>query len=218
MKKPYIGLTLGDIAGIGPEIVLKTCLQQRVYDVCNPVVIGDKKVIDRAIKDFDLDLKVKVINKLNEGLYECGTVDLIDLDNANMDEYEYGKISGSAGKNAYEYIEEAVRLFYEDELDVIATSPINKESLKAGGVPFIGHTEILGYLTKSNDPLTCFEVDSLRVFFLSRHLSLRKAIDMVKKDRLVDYIKRSIKELKKLNIEGTLYVSGLNPHNGEHGL
>lgn len=218
MNKPYIGITLGDVAGIGPEIVLKTCLEQKVYDACNPVVIGDKKVLEVTIKDFDLNLKINVITRLNQGIYEFGTVDLIDLDNVNMEEYEYGKISANAGKAAYEYIEEAVRLYFEDELNVIATSPINKEALKAANVPFIGHTEILGHLTKSHDPLTCFEVDSLRVFFLSRHLSLRKAIDMVKKDRLVDYIERSIIELDKLHVKGTLYVSGLNPHNGEHGL
>ncbi len=218
MKKPYIGITLGDVAGIGPEIVLKTCLEQKVYDVCYPVMIGDKKVIDKTINDFNLDLKINVIKKLNEGKYQLGTVDLVDLDNVNMKDYEYGKVSKNAGKAAYEYIEEAVRLYYEDELNVIATSPINKEALKAGGVPFIGHTEILGHLTSSHDPLTCFEVDSLRVFFLSRHVSLRKALDLVKKERLVDYIERSIIELRKLHVEGTLYVSGLNPHNGEHGL
>jgi len=218
MKKPYIGITLGDVAGIGPEIVLKTCLEQKVYDACYPVVIGDKKVVDLTIKDFNLDLKVNVITKLNQGKYEFGTVDLIDLDNVNIEEYEYGQVSANAGRAAYEYIEEAVRLYNEDDLNIIATSPINKEALKAGKVPFIGHTEILGHLTHSNDPLTCFAVDSLKVFFLSRHVSLRKAIDMVKKERLVDYIERSIKELDKLHVKGTLYVSGLNPHNGENGL
>jgi 4-hydroxythreonine-4-phosphate dehydrogenase len=218
MKKPYIGLTIGDVSGIGPEIVLKTCLDSRVYEVCKPVIIGDKKVLERTIKDFNLELVLNVITKVNQGKYELGTVDLIDLDNIVIADYEYGKISANAGRAAYEYIEEAVRLYHEDELNVIATSPINKEALKAGKVPFIGHTEILGHLTNSHDPLTCFEVDSLRVFFLSRHVSLAKSIEMVKKERLVDYIKRSIIELNKLHVKGTLYVAGLNPHNGEHGL
>ncbi|XFA98723.1 4-hydroxythreonine-4-phosphate dehydrogenase PdxA [Candidatus Izemoplasma sp. B36] len=218
MKKPYIAITFGDVSGVGPEIVLKTCLEKRVYDVCNPVVIGDKKVFERAVKDFNLELKVNVISKLNQGKYQLGTVDLIDLDNIDMNDFEYGKVSGQAGKAAYEYIEKAVDLYYNDELNAIATSPINKEALKKGGINFIGHTEILGSLTNVADPLTMFEVDNLRVFFLSRHVSLRKAIDMVKKDRLIDYIERSIIELKKLNVKGTLYVSGLNPHNGENGL
>lgn len=218
MNKPYVGITLGDVAGIGPEIVIKTCLDKRVYDVCKPVVIGDKKVIEKSLKDFNLDAKINVINNLDEGLYNFGIIDLIDLDNINLDELKYGEVSAQAGRAAYEYIEKSVDLYYNDKLDVVATSPINKEALKAGKVPFIGHTEIFGYLTKVKDPLTLFEVDNLRVFFLSRHVSLRQAIDMVKKDRLVDYITRSTIELKKLGVSGTLYVSGLNPHNGEHGL
>lgn len=218
MKKPFVGITLGDVAGIGPEIVLKSCLETRVYDVCNPVVIGDKNVVDMVIKDFGFPLEVKVLNHTNEGDYKVGVVNLIDLQNIDMDEFAYGKVSANAGQAAYDYIAKGVELFNQKEVDVIATSPINKEALKAAEVPFIGHTEILGDLTNVDDPLTMFEVDSLRVFFLSRHVSLRKAIDMVKKERLVDYIKRSIIELKKLNVEGTLIVSGLNPHNGENGL
>lgn len=218
MKRPIVGITLGDVAGIGPEIVLKTCLEEKVYEACKPVVIGDKLVLEKALKDFNIDLKINVIDRLNQGIYQCGTIDLVDLDNIDLNDFEYGKISAQAGKAAYEYIEKAVDLYYNDDLDVIATTPINKEALKKGGVPFIGHTEILGSLTDTKDPLTMFEVDSLRVFFLTRHLSLRNAIDMVKKDRLIDYIQRSIIELNKLGVKGTLYVAGLNPHNGEHGL
>lgn len=218
MRRPYIGITLGDIAGVGPEIVLKTCTEKKVYDACKPVVIGDLKVIKKVLKDNNIDLQTNVITKLNQGKYVLGTVDIVDLDNVDMSKFEYGKVSGQAGKAAYEYIAKSVDLYYNDELDAIATSPINKEALKKGGVNFIGHTEIYGYLTNSYDPLTMFEVDGLRVFFLSRHVSLRKAIDMVKKDRIIDYIERSMIELDKLGVEGTFLVSGLNPHNGENGL
>ncbi|MGS0972830.1 MAG: 4-hydroxythreonine-4-phosphate dehydrogenase PdxA [Candidatus Izemoplasmataceae bacterium] len=218
MKKPVVGITLGDVAGIGPEIVLKSCLNERVYDVCHPVVIGDKKIVDMVIKDFNFDLKVNSIQHTIDGVYEKGIVNLIDLNNIDMNDFAYGKVSANAGQAAYDYIAKGVALFHTGEVDVVATSPINKEALKAANVPFIGHTEILGSLTNVEDPLTMFEVDSLRVFFLSRHVSLRKAIDMVKKDRLVDYIKRSLIELDKLKVKGTLIVSGLNPHNGEHGL
>jgi 4-hydroxythreonine-4-phosphate dehydrogenase len=104
-------------------------------------------------------------------------------------------------------------------VDAVATTPINKESLKAGGVPFIGHTEIFGKLTGVADPLTMFETRGLRVFFLSRHVSLRKACDMVKKERIIDYVKRSVSMLKKLGVStGTMAIAGLNPHSGEHGL
>ena len=218
MSKPRVGITLGDVAGIGPEIVLKSCLEERVYDFCHPVVIGDKRVVDMVIQDFDFSLEVHVIEDTNDGRYETGVVNLIDLGNIDMDHFAYGTVSANAGQAAYDYIAKGVELFNAGQVDVIATSPINKEALKAAEVPYIGHTEILGGLTNVTDPLTMFEVDSLRVFFLSRHVSLRKAIDMVKKERLVDYIKRSIIELDKLGVKGTLIVSGLNPHNGENGL
>ena len=99
-----------------------------------------------------------------------------------------------------------------------ATPPINKESLKAAGVPFIGHTEILAHIANVRDPLTMFEVRGLRVFFLSRHVSLRKACDMVTYDRVLDCIERATKALARLGVSGTMAVAGLNPHSVEHGL
>ena len=218
MKKPYIGITVGDVSGVGPEIVLKTCSSKEIYDVCNPVIIGDKSVIEKALKDFNIDLKINVIKNIDEGLFVLGIIDIFDLKNINLEEFKYGEISDQAGKAAYEYIKKAVDLYYNDKLNAIATAPINKEALKISGVNYVGHTEILGGLTNVKDPLTMFEVDSLRVFFLSRHVSLIKAIEMIKKDRLIDYIERSIIELDKLRVKGTLLVAGLNPHNGENGL
>jgi 4-hydroxythreonine-4-phosphate dehydrogenase len=136
-----------------------------------------------------------------------------------MAHFENGAVSGMCGKAAYEYIAKSVELAMARKVDAVATTPINKESLQAGGVPFIGHTEIFGALTGVADPLTMFETRGLRVFFLSRHVSLRKACDMVTKDRIVDYVKRSSAVLKKLGVTtGTMAIAGLNPHSGEHGL
>jgi 4-hydroxythreonine-4-phosphate dehydrogenase len=129
-----------------------------------------------------------------------------------------GKIDANCGLASYKYIEACAKLALSNQIDAIATSPINKESLKAGKVDFIGHTEILAHLTKANDPLTMFEVDGLRVFFLSRHVSLRQACDMVKKERIIDYVKRCTDALKLIGVEGTFAIAGLNPHSGENGL
>jgi 4-hydroxythreonine-4-phosphate dehydrogenase len=123
------------------------------------------------------------------------------------------------GKAAYEYIAKSIDLGMKKQVDAVATTPINKEALKAGGVPFIGHTEIFGKLTGTADPLTMFEVRGLRVFFLSRHVSLRQACDLVTKDRIIDYVQRSGEMLRRLGVtEGTMAIAGLNPHSGEHGL
>jgi 4-hydroxythreonine-4-phosphate dehydrogenase len=136
-----------------------------------------------------------------------------------MDRYQVGAVSGICGRAAYEYIEKSIELASAGLADAVATTPINKESLKAGNVPFIGHTEIFAGLTNTDDPLTMFEVRGMRVFFLSRHVSLRKACDMVTEDRIIDYVKRCFDALKRLGVkDGNMAIAGLNPHSGEHGL
>lgn len=217
--KPLIAIPMGDPAGIGPEIVVKSITKKEVLEVARCVVVGDKKIIEDAIEFSKVDLKVKTINKPEEGVYEEGILNLIDLNNVNHEEFIIGQISGMCGKAAYEYIAKSIELANAGEVAAVSTTPINKESLKAGNVNFIGHTEIFGELTNTKDPLTMFEVHGMRVFFLTRHVSLRKACDLVTKDRIKDYVKRCKEVLEKLGVtEGTMAIAGLNPHSGEHGL
>ena len=217
MEKSTIAVTLGDPAGIGPEIVAKTFNVRELYDMANLVLVGDKFVIEKALEVTNLDLKINVIEDVAEGKYEFGTIDLIDIGLIRED-YEFGKVDAKCGQASYQYIKKAGELAMEGKVESVATSPINKESLRAADVPYIGHTEMFEDISKVHDPLTMFEVEGLRVFFLSRHLSLRDAIDMVKYDRVLDYIERCTEAMKRLGVEGTLAVAGLNPHSGEHGL
>lgn len=218
MKKPFIGVPIGDPAGIGPEIALKSLLNDRVLAVSNPILIGDKSVLDQIIRLYQLPLEIYSITDIKAADYSKGRINLIEMHEIDIDKLELGKVDGMCGKAAFEYIKKTVELALNKDIDAIATTPINKESLKAGKVPYIGHTEILADLSNTKDPLTMFEIEKERVFFLSRHVSLRKAIDMVKKERLMDYIKRSIEALERLGVTGTLAVAGLNPHSGENGL
>ena len=133
-----------------------------------------------------------MVKEPEEGIYEPGVLNLIDLDNIDMDQFEFGKVSGMCGKAAYEYIAESIRLANEGKADAVATTPINKEALKAGDIHFIGHTEIFGALTGTEDPLTMFETNGMRVFFLTRHVSLRQMLDMITKERIKDYVKRCL--------------------------
>jgi len=219
MIKPLIAIPLGDPAGIGPEIVVKSILNKEVFDAARCVVVGDKKIIDAAIQFTHVTLKVNIIKNPEEGEYEEGILNLIDLDNVNMDEFKIGEVNGMCGKAAYEYIEKSIELANAREVAAVSTTPINKESLKAGNINYIGHTEIFAALTNTEDPLTMFEVHGMRVFFLTRHVSLRQACDLITKDRIKDYVKRCKEVLIKLGVtEGTMAVAGLNPHSGEHGL
>ena len=210
---------MGDPAGVGPEIVAMSLASAEVTDVADCVVVGDKKVMENAIRITGSDLTVNVIGKPADGSYEPGVLNLIDLDNVDMDQFEFGKVSGMCGKAAYDYIAKSIELANAGEVDAVSTTPINKEALKAGEIHFIGHTEIFGALTGTEDPLTMFETNGMRVFFLTRHVSLRQMLDMIKKDRIIDYVVRCTEALKRLGVnEGTMAIAGLNPHSGEHGL
>lgn len=219
MSKALVAVPIGDPAGVGPEIVVKSIASKEVFDVANCIVVGDRQVMEKAIEIVKEDIKINVIENVEDGIFEEGILNLIDLGNIDMSQFEYGKINGMCGKAAYEYIAKSIELANEGKVDAVATTPINKESLKAGNINFIGHTEIFGALTGTEDPLTMFEVRGMRVFFLTRHVSLRQACDLVTKDRIKDYVKRCQEALRKLGVtEGTMAVAGLNPHSGEHGL
>lgn len=219
MKKTLIAVPIGDPAGVGPEIVAKSVASEEVFEAADCVIVGDKTIIENAIKIVGVDLTVHVISEAEEGDYRKGILNLIDLGNVDMAKFEFGKVNGMCGKAAYEYIAKCIELANEGKVDAVATTPINKESLRAGGINYIGHTEIFGALTGTEDPLTMFETNGMRVFFLTRHVSLREMLDMITKDRIIDYVKRCMKALEKLGVtDGTMAIAGLNPHSGEHGL
>jgi 4-hydroxythreonine-4-phosphate dehydrogenase len=219
MSKPLIVIPIGDPAGIGPEIVAKAFAEPRVIEAADCIAVGDKKIMEQAIRITGVDLRIKTVKGPEEGEFDKGILNLIDLDNVDMDQFAFGEVSGMCGRAAYEFIEESIRLANEGRADAVATTPINKEALRAAGIPFIGHTEIFSALTKTEDPLTMFETNGLRVFFLTRHVSLRNMLDMVTRERIKDYVKRCLEALKRLGVEeGTMAVAGLNPHCGEHGL
>jgi len=217
--KPYIAVPIGDPAGVGPEITVKALCDKGVFDTANCVVVGDKKIMEQAIKITGAAMRVNVIENPADGIYEKDVLNLVDLDNVDMQQFKFGVVQAMCGKAAYEYIAKSIELANARKVDAVATTPINKEALRAAGIKYIGHTEIFGALTNTPDPLTMFEVRGMRVFFLTRHVSLRQACDMIKKDRIIDYVKRCTEALKRLGVEGgTMAVAGLNPHSGEHGL
>ena len=217
--KPMIAISMGDAAGIGPEITVKALADAMVQEKANCIIIGDKRVLQRAIDFCKLDLIINVVDEPVEGKYEPGILNLIDLQNIFMDQLKMGEVQGMTGRASYEYIKKATELCLDGKADVLTTTAINKESLKAGKVSFIGHTEMIGALTKTKNPLTMSQVHNLRVFFLSRHLSLRKACDFVTKDNLAVFIDQCVDALEILGVVNPhIAMAGLNPHSGEHGM
>lgn len=216
--KPLICVPMGDPAGVGPEIVAASAVDPLLRGKARIVAVGNGEILRRAAEAMNV---APVINRVDadlSGIRE-DALNLVHMDNLPLSSFAHGVVDGMCGRAAYEYIAKAVELAAGDKVDAIATAPINKESLKAAKVPHIGHTEILAELTDSHDPLTLFQVHSLRVFFLTRHMSLARACKSVTRERTLDYIRRCSAVLNQLGIENPkMIVAGLNPHCGENGL
>ncbi|MDO5689969.1 MAG: 4-hydroxythreonine-4-phosphate dehydrogenase PdxA [Tissierellia bacterium] len=219
MNIETIVIPMGDPAGVGPEIIAKSLAKEEVQHSANLLVIGDKNIMDQAIDLVGVDLEIRSVLKPSEGNYRPGVLNLMDLNNVDMESFRYGEISANCGRASYEYIAHATELCMTGEVIAMATTPINKESFAAAGIPYIGHTGVLEALTGVHDPLTMFQVQDLRVFFYSKHVSLRQACDLISKEGIISYTMRSLEALRRMGVKDpSLAVAGLNPHNGEHGL
>jgi 4-hydroxythreonine-4-phosphate dehydrogenase len=208
--RPVVAVTMGDPAGIGPEICAKALADESVRRAARCVVYGDGRVLRKAAA-------LAGVEPLDAPL-SSGDARVVDLANADPAGFAPGEVSALCGRAAWEYVEAAARAALAREVAAVVTAPINKESVRAAKVPHIGHTEMLGALSGAADPLTMFETLGLRVFFLTRHVSLKEACGLVTKARLLDYLERCSVALAALGVGGELAVAGLNPHCGEHGL
>lgn len=218
MKRPILGITMGDAAGVGPEIIVKALNNVDIYKIAKPLVFGDAKIINRAIDIIGVDIKCNIIDNPEKGKYQAGIIDIIDLDNLPVD-LPFAKVDGRAGKAAYEYIESAVKYTMKNEIHAIVTAPLNKEALNLGGVHYPGHTEILGHLTGQKDFSMMLTSPKLRVIHVSTHIALHDVPKVVKKERISKVIDLAQETLKLMGFdEPRIAVAGLNPHCGEGGL
>lgn len=210
---------MGDPAGIGPEIAVQALARSSVYSWAAPVVIGDSNAVKRAVKIVGLSTEVRGICHLSEATCRAGTIDVLDLANVDLQQIVLGRVSALAGKAAFEYIEKAIELALNGELDAVVTGPIHKEALNAAGYPYAGHTEIFRELTGSESSFMMLAAGNFRTVHVSTHVSLRQACDLVKKDRVLDTIREANRALKELGVDRPrIAVAGLNPHAGENGL
>lgn len=205
-KLPVIGVPLGDPAGIGPEIAIKAALQKEIQEIANVILIGPEEVFLQVKKQFS---------------FSYDNLNLHFVENVQLGGFDYGKVQANCGKSSYDSIFAATLLAKNNQIDAIATTPINKESLRAANINTIGHTELLGEFTNTVNPITLFQTNELRVFFLTRHLSLMDAVKAITYETVLNGIINTYKSMALLGIRDSnepFAVAGLNPHNGEHGL
>ncbi len=210
-RKPFVGITVGDPAGIGPEVVLKAVLDESIRAVCRPVLIGDRLNLEWTSEQLGLDAV----------LTDLGASDGIEvIDQANFNgPIQFGVESKATGHSAADNIQAAVRLWKAGTIDAIATAPISKNALKLAGVDHPGHTEFLAALTNTREFAMSFFAEKLRVVLLSTHVSLRKAIDLVTLEALIKLIGFADRTLPALiGKRPRMAVAGLNPHASEGGM
>lgn len=214
---PRIGITMGDPAGIGPEVVLKAVAEEEVRRTCIPVIIGDAQLLAHTARTLDLQSGYDIV-RADEPFPEHSEPVIYHLDNiAGM--IEPGVESAAAGKAAGGYIEAAVELCAAGSIDAVATAPINKRALFLGGYSFPGHTEFFAHLTGAEDYAMAFVAGNLRIVLLSTHVPLAEAIRLVERDRIVRRINLTNRELQRWGIEKPrIAVAALNPHGAEGGL
>ena len=225
MKLPVIGITMGDPAGVGPEVVMKALARPDAYAFCRPLVVGDAKQLGRAAALLKLKLRVVSIKAPGEAKYKRGNVECIDIGQV-PEELPYGKVSAAAGEAAYRYIERAVKLALERSIDAICTAPINKEALNAAGHRFPGHTELLAKLTGTREVSLTLLAPKLRVIHVTAHIGLLDAIDKIDAALVERTITRGRELLVRAGIgqeragapDPRIGVCGINPHAGEGGL
>ena len=218
-NKPVLGITMGDPASIGPEIAAKAGAEKKLYEMCNPIVIGDAKVMENAVKITNSGIKINSIQEPEQARFEFGTLDVIDLKNVDLSRLELGKVSAMCGNAAFEYVKKAIDLAMEKRLDGTVTGPIHKESINIAGHHFSGHTEIYAHFTNTKKYGMLLVDKNMSVIHVSTHVSLRQACDLVKKERVIDVIQLMDTGLKRIGIQNPrIGVAGLNPHASDGGL
>ncbi|HEY4324834.1 MAG TPA: 4-hydroxythreonine-4-phosphate dehydrogenase PdxA [Mucilaginibacter sp.] len=216
---PIIGITMGDPASIGPEIAVKALLNREVYEVCKPILVGDAGVFNDIIKRLHLNATVNVIKAVSEAKFEFGKLDVLDLHNVKLNKLVFGQISAMAGEAAFAAVKKVIDLAMAGDIDATVTGPINKKSINEAGHRFAGHTEIYAHFTNTPKYAMLLVEDKLKVIHVSTHVSLRKACDLVKKERILEVIEllyNGMNSLGETNLK--IGVAGLNPHAGDSGL
>ena len=216
-RKPIVAVTVGDPAGVGPEIVVKAVAKDEVWQACQPVVVGDLPVVQRAAKLVGVERDFRAVT-VDELAAASGAVPVLDI-HAGGERAPVGKISAEGGRAAFEAIRTAVELCLEGKATALATAPINKESLRLADVPYLDHTEALKKLTNAASVFTLFVTDTLRVFFFTRHLPFREIADQIRREPLVKFTAEACQQLARLGFpKPRVAVAALNPHGGEGGM
>lgn len=221
MKKTdkILGISMGDLSGVGPEIILKSFLEFR--NEIPFVIIGDFSVLNMCKEKLfnEENIMLNKIKAINESIFDNKTLNIYDLNIIDINRFEIGKVSKESGHASFKYIEKAIIMALNKELSGVVTAPINKEAINLAGHKFSGHTEIFAHYTKVKDYAMLLYDKRLKVSHVSTHVALLDCILNLKKDRILKVLELSENFLRQINIKTPrIAVSGINPHASENGM
>jgi 4-hydroxythreonine-4-phosphate dehydrogenase len=218
MARPIVAITMGDAAGVGPEVVVKALARQELYRSCRPLVVGDAARLRKAVEITGVALEVRAVGSPEEGAYRAGVIDCLDLAVIPAD-LPFGRLSPVAGDGAYQSVEVATELAVAGRVQAICTAPLNKEALHAAGHRYPGHTELLAALTGTPEVSMMLAAPKLRVVHVTTHIGLVDAVAKIEPGLVARTIRRGDETLRKSGIaRPRIAVCGINPHAGENGL
>lgn len=218
-QKMKMAITMGDPAGIGPEIIVKALSHVEVYQQCIPIVIGDSAVLADAIRFCKLPIELNELSDITEAKGEFGSIDFINMNKIQPNGWEYKKSSANCGEASFQYVIYGIKQAMERKVQAVVTAPISKESINMAGHHYSGHTEIFAEYTGTKEFAMLLASKTLRVIHVSTHCSLREACNRVKKDRVLNVIRLAQEGMKQLGYQNPkIVVAGLNPHCSENGL
>ncbi|CAA7603057.1 4-hydroxythreonine-4-phosphate dehydrogenase/glyoxylate reductase [Acididesulfobacillus acetoxydans] len=217
--KPIVAITIGDAAGIGPEIVAQALAKEYVYDMCRPLVIGDQNVLQKANDLLKLHLQTRIVSDPAEGRYELGTIDMVDCKNIDSASFHVGKPDGMTGRAMIEYTNRAVGFLKANAVHAAIGGPHSKKAVDQAGISFAGYPNLVTKLTSAKRAFLMLVAGDLRVASATLHVSMRKACDLINKDLVLDIVSKVNEAVKLLGVERPrIAVAGLNAHAGEEGM
>ena len=218
MTRPTIAITMGDPAGIGPEVIMKALAKPEKRAICNALVIGDANRLRKAGKIVGERVEIDALREADDANFASGTVHCLDL-KLVPDDLPFGEMSAAAGEAAYRFIERAVQVVQAGSAQAICTAPLSKEALHAAGHKYPGHTELLAYLTGTREVSMMLVSSKLRVIHVTTHIGLLDAIDKIEPSLVERVIARGHEVLVRAGLTNPkIGVCAINPHAGENGL
>jgi 4-hydroxythreonine-4-phosphate dehydrogenase len=218
-KKPLIAITMGDPAGIGPEIIAKVIDTGEIFSLCRPIIIGNAGVMKKIVEELHLSVSIRSLEDLTGADPAPGKADVVSIGTVNLASHAWGRPTKASGKAVVEYIKLATELALQRKVDAIVTAPINKEMMNAAGYAFSGHTELLAHLTDTKNYGMLFVGGGLKLILATIHHALKDVPQLITKDRVLRTIRLANIAMKEFGVDRPrIGVAALNPHASEGGL